>query len=79
MPLGVIQGSEDGEGICEIGQSAETFADASNEDKANAALISAAPDLLAACKAALRAMRTGNSEVTAIERLVAAIEKAGGQ
>jgi hypothetical protein len=46
---------------------------------ANCRLIAAAPDLLAACQGALRAMRTGNSEVTAIERLVAAIEKAGGQ
>jgi hypothetical protein len=52
---------------------------AHDENLANARLIAAAPELLEACKAALHAMRTGNSEVSAIDGLVAAIAKAAGE
>ena len=51
LPLCVIQDNEDGQGICELQGELFTRETATPEQWANASLIAAAPDLLAALEA----------------------------
>jgi hypothetical protein len=75
LPVAVIENTEDGLGICEIGKRTQ-------ENISNANLIAAAPDLLEACKEALAEMVDNMYDVDdhhpLADKLFAAINKAEG-
>jgi len=89
QPLAVIEDTEDGLGVCEIGYPSETRADATPEQWERAHLIAAAPELLRALQAVTadheeRMSRYPHMEdrpnrVHVMDKARAAIAKAGGK
>lgn len=77
LPLAVIQDTEDGLGICEIGYPETRSDKAGTEETANAKLIAAAPAMLEACRDAVAEYDIdGEVSTLSIMKLQKAIQQA---